>query len=408
MHSGTITFPLIRRLHLTLAILATATVMLAAGCGGVSSSSHMTPGGVPPGSPALPAKAVYALNGSAGTNSAVAGFRIDGASGALTPLPGSPFGLGLPGSFAVSTMAATPVTAFIYVVDWFDKRIIVLRADPGSGTLSAATTVAVPGFQSPTQARVDPSGKFLFVGDGFAMAIFAFAIGSDGSLTAVPGSPFSTGAPVLNLTFDAGSRFLFAGGEQTVSGFTIGSNGSLTPTTGSSTTVRPPFVTPGKGPTGVTAVLDPAARFLYVVDQTSPRVFVYSIGGDGLLTQVSGSPFFSSIFGIAADVSLNGNFLFIGGFGTASVDAFTIDTTTGVLHLAPHSPFPNGTGGAPIAELIVDPSGKFVLTANEEETNISVFSIGQDGALTMVPGAPFPSAAQPIGGGSPSVVVVTR
>jgi hypothetical protein len=72
-------------------------------------------------------------------------------------------------------------------------------------------------------------------------------------------------------------------------------------------------------------VLDPSARFLYVVDQTSPRVFVYSVGAGGALTQVSGSPYFSSVSGIAAYVSPNGNFLFIGGFGSPSVDAFTID-----------------------------------------------------------------------------------
>jgi 6-phosphogluconolactonase (cycloisomerase 2 family) len=388
-----------------LATVLLATLLALAGCGGTSTIKP-PPGGPPGGggSSAAP-EFVYALNGSAGP--AVAGFRIDPATGFLTPLLGSPFSLGLPGSVSVSAMAATPLTAFFYVADWFDKQIVVLRADANSGLLTQMATVSVPTLESSSQIRVDPSGKILFVTDPNALRILAFTINSDGTLTAVPGSPFTTLRSVLKLTIDAASHFLFGGEENTVTGFTIGSDGSLTSTTGSPLTVRIGLQNPGQGPAGVRAVIDPSARFLYVVDESFPRVFVYTIGGERTLTPVSGSPFTINIAGVAADITPDGKFLFVGGFGLPFVDAFAIDTNTGALHPVLGSPFPNGTGGSQIADLAVDPSGKFVVTANEQKTNISLFSIGANGALTMVPGSPFPTAPQLISG-SPSMVVVTR
>ncbi len=380
------------------------------GCGGSRSSGNPAPGAANPGgsggSVGTP-KFVYALNGSALGGAAIAGFHMDPATGVLTTLSGSPFSIGVGGSTSPSAMAATPRTEFVYVADWFNKDILIIRADPGSGALTKTAVIPVPSFQNPVSMRIEPKGRFLFCADVLGMQVQAFAIGSDGNLAAVPGSPFQTSEPTGNLTIDASGHFLFLGGDTTISGFVIGSNGSLTPTPGSPVTVRAPFINPDKGPTGLTAVLDPGARFLYAIDSTAPAVFVYAVASDGTLTAVSGSPFTIDNSGTSADISKDGKFLFVGGF--ASVSALAVNTQTGAVRAVMGSPFSNETGGTPILSLLVDPSNTFVLTANEEETNVSVFAIdGSTGALTMVPGAPFPTAPQPIGGGSPSVGAITQ
>ena len=57
----------------------------------------------------------------------------------------------------------------------------------------------------------------------------------------------------------------------------------------------------------------------------------------------------------------------------------------------------------------IDPSGKFVLFADSEETKITVFAIDQNtGALTNVPGSPFLAAQKVFGGGSPTVIAITH
>ena len=57
----------------------------------------------------------------------------------------------------------------------------------------------------PSRLVLDPDGKFLYVvsgpNDGSQPAIYGFAIGTDGALTPVPGSPVANGERASNLTF---------------------------------------------------------------------------------------------------------------------------------------------------------------------------------------------------------------
>jgi 6-phosphogluconolactonase (cycloisomerase 2 family) len=380
------------------------------GCGtSKNSSTTPSPASPNPGQP-VPggnsgAEYVYALNPSVNN---VTEFTLNTSTGALAMLSSSPFALSTTHSMA---MAATPTTGYVFVSDWMAKSIIVLHADPASGNLSTVTTVATPELQSPSTLTVDPGGHFLYIGDGLAQLIAGYAIGSGGSLTPVPGSPYAVGQPVTSIGMDSGTHFLFAGANNVIAGYTIGSDGSLTPIAGMPVTVRAPVNNPDKGPTQVSVAIDPAAHFLYVGDTTAPQIFVYAIASSGTLTQVSGSPFQTQgVTGGLLAVSPNGKFVFDGG-GGAQVLALVVGSN-GSLTPAPGSPYDNGpnrSGGAPISQLVVDPTGTFLLTSNIENSNITVFSIDPNtGALTNVSGSPFPVAAKPIGGGSPYNLAVTH
>ncbi len=76
-----------------------------------------------------------------------------------------------------------------------------------------------------------------------------------------------------------------------------------------------------------------------------------------------------------------------------TVSAYSIDTTAGALTAVPGSPFPAGT--LPIS-VTVDPTGHFVYVANGFDNDVSAYSIDPaSGALTAVPGSPFPAGSSP-------------
>jgi 6-phosphogluconolactonase (cycloisomerase 2 family) len=360
----------------------------------------------PQGSGSTAPKFVYALNGSADVNSGVAEFRIDPATGVLSMLGTAPVPVMHTDE---GEMAATPQTGFVYVAQWLTKTIVVLHADPNSGLLTQSEVVSVPELMSPPELTTDPAGKLLYLADPNGFQVIAFAIQASGNLVRVPGSPFKISSPPIGLTMDATGKFLFTGADHQVFGFTVAANGALTPTPDSPVTVRPPFITPGKGPTWVSPVLDPKARFLFVEDTTNPVMFVYSLSGAGTLAPVAGSPFPTRTTGRLPAVDPAGKFVFV---SDAVVDALAVNQQTGSLTPVPGSPFDNGpfrNGGAPVCDTITDPSGKFLLLADCENSLVTVFSIdANSGALTNVSGSPFAVAAKPIGGGSPSAVVVTH
>src|SRR5258708_23280296 len=68
-----------------------------------------------------------------------------------------------------------------------------------------------------------------------------------------------------------------------------------------------------------------------------------------------------------------------------SVSAFSIGSN-GALTPVPGSPF--ATGFQPLS-VTVDPTGKFAYVANELDNNVSAYSIGSNGALTTLPASPF-------------------
>ena len=176
-------------------------------------------------------------------------------------------------------------------------------------------------------------------------------------------------------------------------------------------------------------VVDPSEKFLYVPD--GPEILGYSVGTNGLLTPLTGSPF--SLDGGSAlrftpngkfaytnlgnEYSLNtttgaltsvgtattgdepldvaiapaGTFVYIPNFKDGTISAFSINSTTGVLTEITGSPFTNGTTDP--AAVAVSPNGNFLFVASfESDAAISVFSINATtGALTQVTGSPFPS-----------------
>ena len=115
----------------------------------------------------------------------ISAYAIDTATGALTPVRGSPFATGKVPLY----VTVDPAGKFLYVTNTQSGDVSGYSID------SAGSLTPVPGStfragNTPAAITVDPSGKFVYVTDYSLNEIFAFTIEASGSLGPVSGSPF--------------------------------------------------------------------------------------------------------------------------------------------------------------------------------------------------------------------------
>jgi 6-phosphogluconolactonase (cycloisomerase 2 family) len=114
-----------------------------------------------------------------GQSNQIAGFAITTPSGALTPVPGSPFGTGS------SPLTLATARNFLYVSNLMDGTLSGYKIDPASGTLSQMAGSPFP--VRATAMTSDVLGGFLFVSGTGGMTSFKIDP-MTGALTQV-GSP---------------------------------------------------------------------------------------------------------------------------------------------------------------------------------------------------------------------------
>jgi 6-phosphogluconolactonase len=347
----------------------------------------------------------------------VSAFTIDGTTGALSQVPGSPFAAErFPQSVAVD-----PSGQFAYVSNQCASLVSCSSSSVSAYTINGTTGALspVPGSPfaagtNPLSVAVDPSGQFAYVvnqcGDVLCSvgSVSAYTIdGTTGALSPAPGSPFAAGMVPFSVAVDPSGKFAYVANEcgdvlcsvGNVSAYTInGTTGALSPVPGS------PFAA-GRAPFSV--AVDPSGKFAYVANECGDvlcsvgNVSAYTINGTtGALSPVTGSPFAAGRFPRSVAVDPSGKFAYVANecgdaFCSVSgnVSAFTIDGTTGALSPVTGSPF--AAGRFPVSAA-VDPSGKFAYVANQcgvtctVDGNVSAYTIDSTtGALSPVTGSPF-------------------
>jgi len=248
--------------------------------------SPFSPGGITPFPPLwlVAGTDLYATS----LNGVIAGFTI-ASSGALTPVAGSVF-VGSAGQAALGQSNTTPINYFLYATSFLDPNgaISGFKVDPASGILTP-----IPGpFTTGTGTGPDgiifdgTLGPFVFVALNTANKIAAFSVDpTTGALTPVPGSPFPAGTSPVFLALSASQNFLysmnFAG--RSISAFSIATNGVLTQ-------VSAPIQL-SDAPGHITVTND---NFLYVTLPNSNQIVGFSIAANGGLSPLAGSPFTAS------------------------------------------------------------------------------------------------------------------
>jgi 6-phosphogluconolactonase (cycloisomerase 2 family) len=302
-------------------------------------------------------------------------YREDPNSGILTALIGSPLAAGP----AVQAVAVHPSKKFLYAANSSEADISRFTIST-AGVLTEQTprmSVGV-GVTTPSFLAIDPAGSFLYVGNTGANnpSVSVFSIDStSGSLSAVPGSPFSIGISPLNMKLSPNGNNLYitgAGSPGFIEVWGIAS-GILSP-------VPVQVIQPGTNPYGLT--IDPSGSFLYTANFGDNSISEYTVSSaDGSLTELSGSPIsetFSSPLALLVDSS--GKFLFVANQGSSNLGAYAIGSD-GSLTVLTNSPFAAAAQPSFIAQ---DPSGKYLFVGNQSSPVIQSFSLDSTGTLTSI------------------------
>ena len=370
------------------AILLALTAGLGA-CGGGLNFATPPPSPPPPPSQSSPAF-VYVSNTSANM---LTGINVAG--GTPTQL-----GTSLPSLGGTAPVGLVATSKLLYIANSGSGTIsgFGFNADTGAlQTLPGSPTAAATGVRQlalcPGNGGATPP-KFLYAAAD--SAVLGYNITGTGQLTPAAGSPFTAGAQPAAVLTDSGCSFVFVAnrGSSDISVFSVNSSsGLLTPVPGS------PF------PAGAAPVaLAMGDGFLFAANSGSNDVSVFNVNtsvgsGGGFLTEVVGSPF--PVGASPSALLYVSPTLYIADSGSGDVTALTVALDTGRLTPVVGSPFLTGT--QPMAMIAFSPPASnvaqqtFLYVANAGSNNLSGFTIGTDGALTVVQGFPFPAGTNPQG-----------
>ncbi|WUH98695.1 beta-propeller fold lactonase family protein [Spirillospora sp. NBC_00431] len=280
-------------------------------------------------------------------------------------------------------------------------------ANGGDGTISAYTVgedgalsplgepAAVEG-EGPFGIAIAPDGKTLYTANLDSGTVSALSVGADGIPEPI-GEPLPTGAPEpRTVSASADGRFVYishgrptTGREDKMVVFAVRPGGGLKPT-------DLPRVSVGSGGNG--SDITPDGRFIYVASTGSDAVYAFRIARDGSLSRVQGSPFRTAVFPEDVAVTPDGRHLYVTSPNhdnavTRNVTGFSIGPD-GTLRTVPGSPFESGE-----ASVGITPSrdGRHLYVSNFESHDLATYNIGKAGVLDQIKSSPIPT-----GGVSPT------
>jgi 6-phosphogluconolactonase len=300
-----------------------------------------------------------------------------------------------------SFLAVHPSGKYLYVVNEMDHfgaqksgAISAFSIDAKTGKLTLLNQAATQGA-GPCHISLDKTGKFVLVANYDGGSIVAFPIREDGSVG--PASAFvqHSGSSANKerqarphahwIGTSPDNRFALAadlGLDEILIYRFNAAKGELTPNT-------PPFtkLNPGAGPRHL--AFHPSGKFAYVLTEmeNSVTAFAYKPSNGSLspLQTLSTLSVLRKDYSgpkEAAEIAVHSSGRFLYASNRASIDtisAFSIDPAKGTLQLKNEYP----TMGKTPRNFAIDPTGKFLLAANQESNNIVVFRIDAiTGALT--------------------------
>ena len=242
------------------------------------------------------------------------------------------------------------------------------------------TPMPTPPGATPTPTPAAPHGTFVYSNSLDSGSLTGYRLNGDGTLTAIPGSPFPA-----NGSLAVSGGFLVSAKGNNVTTFRIDpSSGSLT-AAGSATVPGVITVAADAANAYVAGALTPAG--------TGTGIYGFSLSSTGALNSTAGSPYFfdGGCFFCESpnSLALNNRVLALGGSGFHSVGDFTTYArgAAGVLG----KPQSLGTGEQ-IAVTIQRPTGKFAFAIDGSDSMLSEYSIDATGSPTLVTSI-FPGAA---------------
>jgi 6-phosphogluconolactonase len=172
--------------------------------------------------------------------------------------------------------------------------------------------------------------------------------------------------------------------------------------TGDLTAMAPASIPTGANNFGSESMaVDPAGRFVYVANLGSNATDLGTISmftidqGTGALTATTPPTVPTGFLPQGIGIDPSGKFVYTANSDDNTISMFTINSNTGVL--TPTSPPTVATGWSPLS-ITIDPSGRFAYAANQDDGTVSMYTVNSStGVLTPTTPASVPAGGSPFG-----------
>ena len=316
-------------------------------------------------------------------------YSVTAATGALAPVPGSPFPLAA-GS-RPADLVFDAAGRILFVTDAAGDAVWGFTFDAASGALQTiAGSPFLCGADNPVDLELSRDGRFLLVANSLSDEITVFSVdGTSGALSPVAGSPFAAGDSVRALSFDPSGRFVYAANGASDNLFTF----SFHSGTGALTEVSGSRVATGDEPSSVR--VDPKGEWLFVSNGRSSTVSSYRIDmstGIPALERVHAArrdPSEIELIDGAQPFDIAVRQAYVANTGSDDVSVVAVDPEQGTLSSLGEVPAGDGPG-----DITLHPGGLLAYVTNFFEENIQSYTIRVDGTLE-VNGSPTPAGDGP-------------
>jgi len=285
-----------------------------------------------------------------------------------------------------SFIAVSPNHKYLYAANENNQGMVTaFSVDAATGMLKQLNAVSSKG-SGPCYVSLDKTGKWLFAANYNNGSVTSFPVKADGSLGEAISAIQHQGSSV-DRSRQAGphaheavvspdNKLLFVPdlGMDKLMEYRIGADGSLTANT-------PPSISipPGSGPRHI--AFAPNGKFVYLMTEMTDSVLAFAYDGKGGMQQlqsIASAPAAPGTSGAEIAVHPSGKFLYASNRGHNSISIFAIDSQ-GKLTAAGNVP----TAGRTPRFFGLDPTGAYLLSANQDSDNIVIFKIDRKtGGLT--------------------------
>ncbi|QET03921.1 lactonase family protein (plasmid) [Cupriavidus pauculus] len=311
-------------------------------------------------------------------------YRIDPRNGTLAAVPGSPFAT----TRKVTDIAFLPSGLVGYAIMRDDDAVEAYQLDPATGALSVISGTSAPTSPMPEVISVHPTGKWLIIGAG--RTVLAFSINPLTNTATATGQGYWSGdlsGRTSGVAVSPNGRFIYSVNTTTDEVWSM----AFDPLLG---TVYLPDTTPPTGSGARSAVVSADGRMLYSLNMSSNTIGVGAIDPvRGAVTAIDVFPTMLSPTDIVLAPSGPFAYVLTGGQTANGIQVVRRNLTTGL--------FDQNLGSTPTGfnaqRLHVDPSGRFLYSPSFLGELYGFAINSTTGALTPVPGSPFPTGNGNIG-----------
>ncbi len=318
-------------------------------------------------------------------------FRLDTAGGKLIPAGKAD------GGPEPSFLAWDPAARFLFAVNETDPgRVRSFRIDQASGALTPINDVSSTGSIT-AHLSTDRTGRWLLVanyGDLKTGTIASFPVAADGRLgAAVDTREFGPGSMAHQIRTDPANRFVFVplkGGPAVAQLVFDAATGRMQANVPARVTAAA-----GAGPRHLD--FHPNGRFAYVINELDLTMAAYAYdAASGLLREIQVLPTLPAaadkVGASAADVHVHrsGRFLYGSNRGHDSIVMYRL-ADDGRMTLIGHE---TRDIRRP-RNFTIDPTGTLMLVANQDAANVTIFRIDQSSGRLDQAGPPTPAGVNP-------------